>query len=259
MKQIGLALQSYQSTYQYFPGVDTPSVYLRSGAASNHSYCPLARLLAELDQGPLYNAANLTDQATLPGSLWANLTVMSMSVSLFVCPSDIQPSVPGYGRVDYRFNVGPGPWDAPAPLKQAAWEGPFTTHRFYTPAAFTDGLSQTVGVSERLQGNWTKGVWTPGDYVLTGVGDSYMGHIPHLLTIDWAVSVCASASEDPPCRDASGRELVSVRIPFHRLQPLRPAERRDPRLLDLFLLGGDSLAAPCTRGSSQPAAVIPAA
>jgi len=200
LKQIGLALESYQSTYRYFPGVDTPSLYLRGEPTSNHSYCPLARLLAELDQGPLYNAANLTDQATLPGSLWANLTVMSTSVGLFLCPSDVQPHVPGYGRVNYRFNLGPGPWYAPSPLKQDAWDGPFTTHRFYSPAAFTDGLSQTVGVSERVQGNWIKGVWSSGDYLLTGAGDSYRG----VMTIAWAVSVCASASADLPIETRSG-------------------------------------------------------
>jgi prepilin-type processing-associated H-X9-DG protein len=200
LKQIGLALQSYQSTYQYFPGVETPSAYLRGSPASNHSYCPLARLLAELDQGPLYNAANLTDQATRPGSLWANLTVMSLSVGLFLCPSDVQPRVSGYGRVNYRFNLGPGPWFAPAPLKQAAWDGPFTAHRFYTPAAFTDGLSQTVGASERVQGNWIKDVWSPGDYVLTGAGDSFRAE----TTIDWAVSICTAASADLPLETRSG-------------------------------------------------------
>ena len=204
LKQIGLALQSYQSAYQYFPGVDTPTAFARGGVVSAHSYSPLARLLAELGEGPMYNASNLTSGATLPSSLWANLTVMSLSVNLFVCPSDIEPHVPGYGRVTYRFNVGPGPWDAPAPLKQAAWEGPFTTHRFYQPAAFTDGLSQTIAASERLQGNWSKGVWSPGDYVLTGVGDSYMARIPNLLTIDWVVSVCTTATEDLPIETRSG-------------------------------------------------------
>jgi prepilin-type N-terminal cleavage/methylation domain-containing protein/prepilin-type processing-associated H-X9-DG protein len=204
-RQIGLALQSYGSTYQYFPGVDSPTAFTRSGGVvSSHSYSPLARVLAELGEGPLYNACNLTSGATLPSSLWANLTVMSMSVSLFLCPSAAQSPVPGYGRVNYRFNVGPGPWDAPAPLKQAAWDGPFTTHRFYPPAAFTDGLSQTVGASERLQGTWTKSVWSPGDYVLTGVGDSLMAHIPTLLTTDWVVSVCASASVGLPIETRSG-------------------------------------------------------
>ncbi len=200
LKQIGLALQSYQSTYQFFPGVNTASFYAGRGPTSNHSYSPLARLLAELDQTPLYNAANLTDQATLPSTLWANLTVMGLSAGLFLCPSDAQSPVSGYGRVNYRFNLGPGPWFAPAPSKEAAWDGPFTTHRTYTPAAFTDGLSQTVGVSERVQGNWTKGVWSSGDYVLTGAGDSYRGN----MTIDWAVSICTAASNGLPFETRSG-------------------------------------------------------
>jgi len=204
LKQIGLALQSYESTYRFFPGVETPSGTIAGQSYSNHAYSPLARILAQLDQGPLFNASNLTAQATLPDSLWANLTVMSTSVSVFLCPSDGTSAAPGYGRVNYRFNLGPGPWFAPAPLKQEAGDGPFTTHRFYSPASYSDGLSQTIGVSERLQGNWLEGIWSSGDYVLTGVGDSLMGHIPHFLTIDWVVSVCASASPTLPIETRSG-------------------------------------------------------
>ncbi|MHB1560210.1 MAG: DUF1559 family PulG-like putative transporter [Isosphaeraceae bacterium] len=189
LKQIGLALQSYQATNLFFPGIDTPSAYMRGSPVSNHGYCPLARLLAELDQSPLYNATNLSDQATLPVSLWANLTVMSLSLGQFLCPSDARPPVSGYGRVNYRFDLGPGPWYAPTSLKQAAWDGPFTTHIVYSPSAFTDGLSQTVGVSERIEGNWRRGAWSPGDYVLTGAG-------PGDMKIDTAVSICASASSD---------------------------------------------------------------
>jgi prepilin-type processing-associated H-X9-DG protein len=200
LKQIGLALQHYESTYQFFPGVETQSGFIAGQYYSNHAFSPLARMLAQLDQGPLFSSANLSAQATLPGSLWANLTVMSASVSAFLCPSDGLPPVPGYGRVNYRFNLGPAPWFAPWPLKEQAWDGPFTTHRTYTPASFTDGLSQTVGVSERIQGNWTEGTWSPGDYVLTGAGDGVTG----IETIDWVVSICLSASESLPIETRSG-------------------------------------------------------
>lgn len=41
-------------------------------------------------------------------------------------------------------------------------------HKVYRPADFTDGLSNVCGISERLQGDWTKGVRKRGgDYLLT--------------------------------------------------------------------------------------------
>jgi len=204
LKQIGLALQSYESTYRFFPGVETTSGRISGRSFSNHGYSPLARMLAQLELAPLYNASNLTSQATLPDSLWANLTVMTTSVGLFICPSESARSLPGYGRVNYRFSLGPSPWFAPAQLKQGAWDGPFTSHEFHAPSSFTDGLSQTIGVSERLQGSWIEGNWSPGGYVLTGEGDGFLGGIPHPLTIDWVVSVCATSSEMLPIETRSG-------------------------------------------------------
>lgn len=61
-------------------------------------------------------------------------------------------------------------------------------HRFYRPADFRDGLSQTVGASERLQGDWSRDRFSKGDYRLTGAQNGGP------LTIDWARSVCAAPS-----------------------------------------------------------------
>ena len=184
--------------------METPSGKIAGQVYSNHAYSALARCLPQLDQLPIFNASNFTLEATLSSSLWANLTAMNAAVSTFICPSDGVSAPAGYGRVDYRFNTGPGPWFAPSPKKQLSEAGPFTTHHFYAAASYTDGLSQTVGVSERLQGNWVAGVWCPGNYTRTGVGDGLLGHISDFLTIDWAVSVCASTSSSTPIETRSG-------------------------------------------------------
>ena len=204
LKQIGLALQSYESSCRVFPGVSTISGRTVFGFYSNHSYSPLARLLSDLDQGPLYNAGNFTAEATLPETLWANLTVMSASVALFLCPADQSVPTPGYGRSSYRFSIGPSPWIAPATLKRESEDGPFTVHRTYGPASFGDGLSGTIGVSERLQGDWTEGASSRGDYALTGVGDRLMGSITEPLTSAWALSVCPRADKTASVERRSG-------------------------------------------------------
>jgi hypothetical protein len=100
-------------------------------------------------------------------ALQQNQTAMKVGLGVCLCPSDRQPPVPGYGRVNYRFSLGPTHrWAPGAPFPESA-TGPVTVHYVYTPADFRDGLSNTVGASERLQGNWLKGSFKlGGDYLL---------------------------------------------------------------------------------------------
>ena len=47
-------------------------------------------------------------------------------------------------------------------------------HAFHRASSFTDGFSTTVGVSERVQGDWSKGVFTrAGDYRLGPFGYNF--------------------------------------------------------------------------------------
>ena len=157
LKQIGLALQNYLSEQNVFPGINLKT-FTEPGTSqfySSFAFSPIARMLPQLDQMPLYNATNF-ELPPVQG-VGLNLTVMETTLGNLLCPSDIQPPVRGYGRVNYRFSIGPTPISAAGsyyPLSQA---GPFTVHVVYSPAAFTDGLSTTVGVSERLEGDWIKG------------------------------------------------------------------------------------------------------
>ncbi|MEW4569816.1 DUF1559 domain-containing protein [Tautonia sp. JC769] len=186
LKQIGLALNHYGSLHGYYPGYLTPTYRRAHGVVSAHAYSPLARLLAQLDQVPLYDAANFEHETRLPVAEWANRTVMTTTVEVFLCPSDAQPRVPGFGRVNYRFNVGPTPLSAGGPPFPFSQSGPFTAHRFRRPAEFRDGLSNTIGVSERVQGDWTRDVFDPsGDYHLrTGFRE--------VTDPDGAARLCAS-------------------------------------------------------------------
>jgi prepilin-type N-terminal cleavage/methylation domain-containing protein/prepilin-type processing-associated H-X9-DG protein len=198
LKQLGLALNSYLAAQGTFPGVFGRS-FKGQDSYSAHSYSPLARMLGELDQRPLYDAANLDDVPTNGPTLHANLTVMKTEVAAFLCPADDQAAVEGYGRVSYRFNHGPTPWLAPDPRKHGSWDGPFTAHRCYRPIDFRDGLSQTVGASERLQGDWLDGSLNPGDYRMTGAESP---DVP--LTTEWVRSVCDAAPPTTPVESRGG-------------------------------------------------------
>ncbi len=171
LKQIGLGLSQYASKHGCFPGYITETV--RSDWSSRipgtrylaHTYSPLSRMLAELDQVPLSNSINFTREPSASVSLLANTTAMQTTLEVTLCPSDPPGPVPGYGRANYRFNGGKTPWHRE--------NGPFISDRFHRPSDFRDGLSNTVGASERTQGDWTKVRFRlPGDYLLTDLRDS---------------------------------------------------------------------------------------
>jgi prepilin-type N-terminal cleavage/methylation domain-containing protein/prepilin-type processing-associated H-X9-DG protein len=204
LKQIGLALHSYLAQQNVFPGVDlkTYTIPGTSRSVSTYFFSPFARMLAQLDQIPLYNAANVS-LPPVEGAV-SNQTVMKTGIGLFLCPSDIQPAVPGYGRVNYRFNLGPTPLFAAGSYYPLSLAGPFTVHVVYSPADFTDGLSATVGVSERLEGDWTKGPFKWGGdylYVATAVPPNIS---PALYNADQAVQYCSDLSLSLPQESRGG-------------------------------------------------------
>ncbi len=193
LKQIGIALQGYVATNGLFPALNlVTKTYPDRTFYSAHSHSPLTRILPGLEQSILFNATNFEDAATFPLMLQANLTVMQTGIHEFLCPSDRGGAVSGYGRVNYRFNHGPTPLHGPSfgsdHSRIESWSGPFTVHTTYGPADFQDGLSNTIGASERLQGDWiSTTVRKRGDYILD---NSFYGSI-HLA--DQALAACSAS------------------------------------------------------------------
>jgi prepilin-type N-terminal cleavage/methylation domain-containing protein len=212
LKQIGLALQNYLAQQSVFPGVDLKIYSITGpGVGAAYFYSPIARMLPQLDQVPLYNATNfsLPPVAGVP----LNRTVMTTSLENLLCPSDVQPTVPGFGRVNYRFSLGPTPtWAAgPDPLSHA---GPFTVLVVYSAADYRDGLSNTVGVSERLEGDWTKGPFKWGGdyvYIATAIPPNYR---PDLWDADQAVRYCSALSLSLPQESRGGESWLLSGLHF---------------------------------------------
>jgi prepilin-type N-terminal cleavage/methylation domain-containing protein/prepilin-type processing-associated H-X9-DG protein len=93
LKQIGLGIQNYISTYDCVPAGGFPAwvqesrYYICNGDFSIH-----ARLLSYLEQQPLYNAANFRFAVfnSTVGDL-VNSTVQATRLTAFLCPSDTAP------------------------------------------------------------------------------------------------------------------------------------------------------------------------
>jgi prepilin-type N-terminal cleavage/methylation domain-containing protein/prepilin-type processing-associated H-X9-DG protein len=170
LKQIGLALQSYAASHGTFPPLNGLSI--RSEAerriGASIPFSPFARMLTELDQPILFNAVNFGAGRRDPLGLVANATVMRVTLAVLLCPSDGRAPVEGYGRNNYRVNHGLDPLGqvSLASDRVPIDSYPFSSWTAYSPADFPDGLSATLGASERLQGDWTRGAFRPRADVL---------------------------------------------------------------------------------------------
>jgi prepilin-type N-terminal cleavage/methylation domain-containing protein len=163
LRQIGVALNSYYTTYQSFPYYVASYRNVPLGAKTGPAqYLAVhVRLLPYLEQASLYNALNLyLEQDPAHGEL-ANATASATSLALYLCPSD-GPANPKPGGNNYRANIGVGPQWGPNIESPDSGNGFFDENILCATASlFTDGLSHTVAFSERLRGSWQPGAGQP--------------------------------------------------------------------------------------------------
>lgn len=148
MKQLGLAIHSYESTMSCLPPtavvIQLPNNTLYTSYLGPHS-----RLLPYFEQGNAYNGININ---TSYGDV-ANIPAVGRVTQMFLCPSEpnSQPGVNAsfgtIGGVNYGFSMGDWfVWAGPngSPITRSAF-GVNLSRRF---ASFTDGTSQTLLMSE---------------------------------------------------------------------------------------------------------------
>ncbi|WP_437222732.1 DUF1559 domain-containing protein [Planctomicrobium sp. SH661] len=146
LKQLGLALHNYLDAYTVLP---MGGITLASGGA----YSPQARLLPFIEGA---NLANLINYDYPYGSQPANaagVKVSGVKIPIFHCPSETQivPSLDTDGSVKhwpicYAGNAGEWlVWDA---TSKKIGSGAFGQNSRLSPRDFTDGLSNTLMMSE---------------------------------------------------------------------------------------------------------------
>jgi prepilin-type N-terminal cleavage/methylation domain-containing protein/prepilin-type processing-associated H-X9-DG protein len=166
MKQIGLAIHNYISTYNVIPpvgSVDLTGNSMGSGLVPQTASVHL-RLTNYLEQRAVYDAYNFMLGDVVNGnSVAANTTVMATNIPGYLCPSDsnpgsTQPLAVGYSKqvtcVNYAINGGVNRQNYGGSVNGAAWwlgGNPFYGSKV-SLASLTDGTSNTAGFSE-----WVKG------------------------------------------------------------------------------------------------------
>lgn len=147
LKQIALALHSYQAANQVFP----PSFCI--GAGQGGKWSIIARILPFIEETNLYAIADLN----LNYSTGANATsgVTSMAIPFNRCPSEInlqnKVGPPDYSPPNYAFNGGR--WKlfthaTPLTLGGTPGDGAFAPNGNFGPQHFRDGMSNTLCYSE---------------------------------------------------------------------------------------------------------------
>ncbi|MBX6314131.1 MAG: DUF1559 domain-containing protein [Isosphaeraceae bacterium] len=146
LKQLGLGLHNYETTYGAFP---PPMVMAGRGNTVSwvNGWSAQARLLPYMEQGPVFDAANF--------SIWKeeppNTTVVRLVVRVLICPSEVRPEPVlrsyGYSGV-INYGVCMGDWYVWGGFEAPESRTAFTINRSRRHPDFGDGLSQTLAAAE---------------------------------------------------------------------------------------------------------------
>src|SRR3989442_10000908 len=90
LKQIGLALHNYESTYRVFPGAMNSWFWQQPGGVNRiwGRHTVHSAILPFMEQEGLYNAINFGRSVTLHDRDPANITMRIIRLEAFLCPSD---------------------------------------------------------------------------------------------------------------------------------------------------------------------------
>jgi prepilin-type N-terminal cleavage/methylation domain-containing protein/prepilin-type processing-associated H-X9-DG protein len=163
LKQLGLALQNYQSATNSFPLGASLGPYDNANNSTFWSnWSAHAQLLPYLEGSPIYAACNFSiapEWSNNYGYL-ANSTATNTKINAFVCPSDPnagQQASTGasFGSNNsYMGSTGTATIGYPEATPNAAnaqqSSGIFAYQKCYTIASVTDGTSNTVAFSEMI-------------------------------------------------------------------------------------------------------------
>jgi prepilin-type N-terminal cleavage/methylation domain-containing protein/prepilin-type processing-associated H-X9-DG protein len=219
MKQLGLAMHNYATADGAIPMGDSSIRSATTGALlGTGAFSHFARMLAYLEQVPLYNATNFSISAYNGSDLIgyrANSTVTATRLAIFLCPSASVPNytlgntatvaLPATGTSYFgSFGASLNPEDngvdgaPPNGLFSVLLQGPAITL-----AMVIDGLSNTVAFGEWRIGTGNVSLVSPQDIVFTNpiyyaAGNNPLSNLPAgnqgNMFLNWAAG-CAAVNK----------------------------------------------------------------
>jgi len=160
LKQIGLALHSYEAANHSFPlNMSDYRVAPERGHpwyVGGRRLSALTRILGDLDQQPLFSSINFQVENYPADGHSAfqypqNQTAYETRLEVYLCPTDGISGPTAHG-CNYRGNYGLGPHVGTSARTFDSGNGFYSFPGVLGPYSFPDGLAHTVAYSERLRG-----------------------------------------------------------------------------------------------------------
>ncbi|MCA9113507.1 MAG: DUF1559 domain-containing protein [Planctomycetaceae bacterium] len=142
LKQIGLALHNYLSTYNVFPLAMASDP---TGATNGGQWSAQARILPYIDQGAMYNNVNFSVNYA------KGVSPARDRVPVFLCPSEPNDKVRLDGGLEiYPINYGfnGGTWEYWNETNGKKGDGAFCVNSSFRPRDFVDGMTNTLAFGE---------------------------------------------------------------------------------------------------------------
>jgi hypothetical protein len=194
LKQIGLGMHNYLSSYGSFPlGISANP--RAAGAALTYStwmgWSAQTLLLPYMEQGSLYNSANFNLAPDYGIGVAPNSTAVGTIVAAYLCPSD--PNSGAYRNNNYHACYGTTTHGFNNTTSIIS-NGMFAAWAANSPSSVTDGLSGTIAFSEALVGSTAGGTRYRGNTVsMGGTRNDLIDGRTDLATINGLLAQCAQS------------------------------------------------------------------
>ena len=173
LKQIGLALHNYMTSFDVLP----PGRFNTYIAGQGNCWGAYSQLLPQLDQVPIFNSLNFNLAPDSTTNSVANATGFQSFINSLLCPSDSSPELivvggEPFATHNYNLNTGSGYSVVQTPITPLSGvpNGPFFENSKVGPASFIDGMSNTAAVTETIRSTASSTYATDplGVFLITG-------------------------------------------------------------------------------------------